>query len=203
MLNKEAINNFTSNQPPAKRKSVFINYLDDIKFLLTKDYSIKQIYQYLVNQYKITKNISTLYKFISKHKLDISNQPIQENINQEPSRSKNKSEKEQKDTNTSTQTKNTNTSKNKIVQLKQKKDPNYCFPPPPKTISDEEFLTLCDHDKVIYCYKLFNAGYEEEGDRLLRLPGVDSVLRTMYRARKRGMYERTYFRERKDLDMDN
>ena len=93
--------------------------------------------------------------------------------------------------------------KNKVVQLKRKIDPKQNYLSPPKTISDEEFLTLCDDDQIIYCYKLFHAGYEEEGDRLLRLPGVDSVSRSIYRAKKRKMYERCYFKKRKDLDIDN
>jgi len=195
---QQDIKEFINKNIPKGRKSRLEEYRFAIVDLKLAGFSYEQIKDYLVQYKKIKVDKSTICKYYKKLEKKAEQIPAQkleseqiENIQKKPNLNSNIAN-EKKPTN-----------KNKVVQLKRIIDPSQNYLSPPKTISDEEFLTLCDDDQIIYCYKLFNAGYEEEGDRLLRLPGVDSVSRSIYRAKKRGMYERCYFKERKDLDLDN
>ena len=192
----EKIKDFMNKCKPGGKKSKLEEYKDEIVYLKSAGYSYEQIRDYLIQYKKIKVDKTTICKFYNKLQKE----------NYQPSTTNNnpitQSQKTKTISNQNTTTNEKPKEVKKIVQLKQKKDPKKHYMPPPKTISDEEFLTLCDEDRITYCYKLFIAGYEEEGDRLLWLPGVDSVTRSIYRHRKRGSYERIYFKERQDLDLE-
>ena len=189
--------NWKKQNPPEKKKSFLWKFKDEIFAMRREEYTFKQIRDALISEYKIATTVQNISYFYNK---------LQKENYQPSTTNNNPTTQSQKDTKTiSNQNTTTNEKpkeKKKIVQLKQKKDPKKHYMPPPKTISDEEFLTLCNKDKITYCYKLFIAGYEEEGDRLMKLPDVYSVTRSQYRHRKRGSYERLYFKERQDLDLE-
>ena len=60
---------FKANIEPFKRKSIFEDYLDEIKELLNDGYSIKQIYIYLKDYRGLEIAQSSLYKFIRSRNL--------------------------------------------------------------------------------------------------------------------------------------
>jgi len=83
-------------------------------------------------------------------------------------------------------------------RLKQKKPTSsYTPPPPPKPITDENFLKLCDDDQIVYCYFLYLSENKDEAERLINLPGVDSVSRMLYRTKTKKLYERCHMKESK------
>ena len=68
-MNKNAIMNFMKLEKAAIRKSVFMEYLEDIKFLLEQGYSRTQVYKYLEREYRIEVSIKAFYKFLERHNL--------------------------------------------------------------------------------------------------------------------------------------
>ena len=68
-MNKNAIMNFMKLEKAAIRKSVFMEYIEDIKFLLEQGYSRTQVYKYLEREYRIEVTIKAFYKFLEKHNL--------------------------------------------------------------------------------------------------------------------------------------
>ena len=61
--------NFMKLEKAAIRKSVFMEYLEDIKFLLEQGYSRTQVYKYLEREYRIEVSIKAFYKFLERHNL--------------------------------------------------------------------------------------------------------------------------------------
>jgi len=95
-MNNNALENFEKNHKPSAKKSVFLEYIEDIEYLLSKGFSRKQVYGYLQQTYKIVETIDALYKFLKKHNLkpflknpikveeEIKKEPVKEEIKLKP-----------------------------------------------------------------------------------------------------------------------
>lgn len=188
-MQQEQLEKFTKQNKPKGRISKLEEFRLEIIDLRDYGYSYEQIRDYLIEYKKTSVDKTTICKYYKN---------LESKAKKIPALTV---EIEQKTSHISTPAKATlkeQDSNNKIQPyLKQKKSTSSYIPPPPKSITDENFLNLCDDDQIVYCYFLFLAEYVNEAERLINLPGVDSVSRMLYRTKTRRLYERCHMKESK------
>ena len=66
-MNLDAIRKFMKNEKAAIKRSIFLDYIDDIKYLLEMGYNRRQVYEYLEEQYSVKVTIKAFYIYMKFH----------------------------------------------------------------------------------------------------------------------------------------
>jgi len=96
-MNLDAIRKFMKNEKAAIKRSIFLDYIDDIKYLLEMGYNRRQVYEYLEEQYSVKVTIKAFYKFLEKQNLKPNPNPPKEQQQEAKTEKQLQSQQQQKE----------------------------------------------------------------------------------------------------------